>query len=77
MMVTIVFERNSVYQRVAILRNITEIHYNYRRITGRASDTLTRSKIAFESDILKTGSTYYIDDIRSFETELEIEEPKL
>lgn len=48
---------------VTILRNVTEIHYNYNR-----SSTGGRPKIAFESDIHGTGITRYIDNVLEFET---------
>ena len=47
------------------LRNITEIHYNYKSIVGE--------RIAFESDIHQTGITYPIKDIKEFEATLEDE----
>ena len=55
-----------------VFRNVTEIHYNYRR---RYSHPLKgdRVMIAFESDIHETGCTYEIGWIDEFETQLETE----
>lgn len=45
-----------------VLDGITEIHYNYNRTLG-----LKDVRIAFESDIRRTGDTYDFDDILEFE----------
>jgi hypothetical protein len=56
--VRLVFTEESLYeQKEEVLKNITEIHYCYRG----------RKKIAFESDIDKTGCTYLLSDIKEFE----------
>ena len=47
------------------LEGITEIHYNYDTPMGEKS-------IAFESDILGTGATYYIKDVKEFEAVLKV-----
>jgi hypothetical protein len=52
----------------AILRNITEIHYNYNSYFH-----ITDNRIAFESDLHHTGITYNLSDLLEFETELETE----
>ena len=47
------------------LEDVTEIHFNY--------DTVLEEKsIAFESDILGTGITYYIKDVKEFEAVLKV-----
>lgn len=51
------------------LRNVTEIHYNYP--TGRRVSSGPR--VAFESDIHKTGFTYGLNDIYEFEAVIETE----
>lgn len=52
-----------------ILRNVTEIHYNYpspaREIMG--------PQVAFESSVHFMGSTYLIANVNEFETYLETE----
>ena len=53
-------------QEVAHLHNVTEIHYNYETVG-------TVERVAFESGIHHTGVTYFIKDIKEFETELETE----
>lgn len=50
-----------------VLRNVTEIHYNY------PSSYAGEARVAFESDIHQTGCTYKISDIEEFETSLETE----
>jgi len=50
-------------------RNVTEIHYNYAAIHSGI-------RIAFESDIHKTGFTRDIRDIKEFETSLETKKLK-
>ena len=50
-----------------VLRNVTEIHYNY------PSFFPADARIAFESDIHSTGCTYNLSDIEEFETSLETE----
>lgn len=63
-----------------VLRNITEIHYNYGFMEGygkqmRTIDEIKRTidggRIAFESDIQAHGLTIEIKDIVEFETEPE------
>lgn len=62
-------------------RNVTEIHYNYcdgkkfgaKRKKG---DFYIGHKVAFESDIHRTGITQPIDYIEEFETELEEKKEK-
>ena len=66
MYVTVRFTQMSIYPtKVVILRNVTEIHYNYK--------SRLHKRIAFESDIHGTGATYDIDDIAEFETRPETE----
>ena len=48
------------YTFVQWLRNVTEIHWNYRQ-----------GRIAFESDIHGTGITYDTQDVVEFEATLE------
>jgi len=50
-----------------INRNVTEIHYNYNDSSG------IPIKVAFESDIHRTGLTYYMTDIKEFEATVETE----
>ena len=64
MKVTIDF---GVWAIPTVLRNVTEIHYNY------PSTYQGDARIAFESDIHSTGCTYKISDIEQFETSLETE----
>jgi hypothetical protein len=45
-----------------VLRNVTEIHYQYRP-----------GEIAFESDIHHTGLVHYLDNIKDFEAVPETE----
>lgn len=59
------------------LRNVTEIHYNYRRRTKffPPLDTSFASEvmIAFESDVHGTGITYRLATVVEFEAVLETE----
>ncbi len=55
-----------------ILRNVTEIHYNY---PSHVSAIIGKS-IAFESNIHGTGVTYQLADIDEFETTLENKKEK-
>lgn len=50
------------------LRNVTEIHYNYKRFPGDERSYT----VAFESDIHRCGNTHKIDEIDEFEATLEI-----
>ena len=50
------------------LRNVTEVHYNYRRRNKFGPGEVM---IAFESDIHKTGITYRLASIVEFEAVLE------
>lgn len=47
-------------------RNVTEIHYNFK-------PAARKNRIAFESSIHATGSTYDISDIAEFEALRETE----
>ena len=47
------------------LHNATEIHYGYKTILGL--------RVAFESDIHKTGKNVIVSDITEFETKTETE----
>lgn len=51
-----------------ILRNVTEIHYNYGDFGGPR-----RSRITFESDVHGTGITHDIEDILELEAKVEAE----
>lgn len=53
-------------------RNITEIHYRYGA-TPELEAMGNGKKIAFESNIHRTGFVYDVDDIMEFETTLETE----
>ena len=64
MKVTIDF---GVWAIPTVLRNVTEIHFNY------PSSYPADMRIAFESDIHSTGYTCNVTDIESFETSLETE----
>ena len=73
MKVKIKFSDESPYMDIKkeILRNITEIHFNYNQ---KHPQCYTPGiKIAFESDIHHTGVTYNFEYIQEFETELETE----
>jgi len=64
--------RSPMYQagvQQETLRNITEIHYNYP--AGRLCSS--RPRVAFESDIHRTGFTYGLNDIYEFEAVIETE----
>jgi hypothetical protein len=50
---------------VQILRNVTEIHYNFHQ------PIKSEVRVAFESDIHSTGVHYPIEWIEEFETGLE------
>lgn len=50
-----------------VLRNVTEIHYNYNR-KEPAMVALMGPQIAFESDIHQSGNTFRVSDIAEFET---------
>ena len=52
------------------LRNVTEVHYNYRR---RNKSVPGEVMVAFESDIHSTGNTYRLASIVEFEAVLETE----
>jgi len=69
--VNIKFVENSLYEKTEILRNITEIHYNYSNGLYDGDN-----RIAFESDIHSSGCTYSIKDILEFETSLETNKAK-
>lgn len=64
--VRVVFNENSsgaiMFTGERIFRNVTEIHYLYRK-----------GMVAIESDIHGTGNTFSIIDIKEFETKLETE----
>lgn len=49
------------------LRNVTKIHFGYESIL------LDQTRIAFESNIHRTGVTHNMADIAEFETTLETE----
>lgn len=51
-------------KNTAILRNVTEIHWNYSRHPAE-------QMVAFESDIHKTGLTLHMSNVIEFETRLE------
>ena len=53
--------------RDTVLHNITEIHYQYPKSYAAAPD-----RVAFESDIDGTGSTYDLADIKEFEARIQI-----
>lgn len=57
--VKIVFVPGSGYENTT-LHNITEIHFGYY-------SSMPRKQVAFESDIHRTGCTYYVDEIAEFE----------
>ncbi len=57
-----------IRKNLDIFRNVTEIHYNF--------PSLLNPSIAFESDIHGTGCTRFIDDIKEFNTSLEINKAK-
>ena len=64
MKVKIRFKEDSwIGDKIIVLRNVTEIHYNYK--------SPIKYRIVFESDIQQTGSNYFMKDIEEFETELE------
>lgn len=69
MRVRIEFSEGSGLGKGIALRNVTEIHFNYPSPFGEV-------KIAFESDIHKTGLTYRIGQIDEFETNLETKKAK-
>jgi len=54
-----------------ILRNVTEIHYNFKPI-----DEFSGKRIAFESDIHQTGLVRKVEQIDEFETSLEFRKEK-
>jgi len=59
MRVKIHLTEGSIYpEKVVILRNVTEIHYRYPS---------SHERVAFESDIHGTGTTYDIEDVAEFE----------
>lgn len=63
----------SPYEIVELeLRNVTEIHFNYRR-RQPVSSRFKQSMVAFESDIHGTGVTYHTEYIAEFEAVLEAE----
>lgn len=67
--VKIYFKKGSLYgDKPEILRNVTEIHYNYSPDIHRNDP-----KIAFESDIEGTGITYDIAHIEQFEAKKSVE----
>lgn len=47
-----------------ILRNVTEVHYNYQS----PAKEVMGEQVAFESAIHCTGCTYRIADVNEFET---------
>ncbi len=53
------------------LRNVTEVHYNYRRRNKHV--TSGEAMIAFESDIHGTGINYGLSTVVEFEAVLETE----
>lgn len=53
-------------ERTVVFRNVTEIHFNF-------PSALKDKRIAFESDIHRTGCTYAFEDVLEFETALETE----
>jgi hypothetical protein len=59
----VVLHLNPPYSGEAILRNVTEIHYNYNADTV----PVLSGRIAFESDIHGTGIVYAMKDVREFQ----------
>ena len=58
------FKEMSIFKgSMQVLYDITEIHYGYE-------SHISRTRIAFESDIDGTGVVYDIEDIEEFEMEL-------
>ena len=55
------------WKKYIILRNVTEIHYNYRELLR----SIDMESIAFESSIHSAGCTYLIKDIMEFEAKSE------
>ncbi len=53
-------------------RNVTEIHWNYNAESSSRGDR--KARVAFESDIHGTGSTYDVDWIAEFEATVETEQ---
>ncbi len=51
-----------------VFRNVTEIHWCYYSVRAHSR------KVAFESDVHATGSTYDLDWIAEFEATVETEE---
>lgn len=73
MMVKIVFAPDSPFgHSVQILRNVTEVHYNYN-VNMPAVQKITGPMVAFESDLHKTGVTHRLLNIREFEVFQETE----
>ena len=63
--VKIKFKKDSLFKgKSSIYHNVTEIHYNF-------DSDFPWKRIAFESDIHKTGLTHIIDDIEEFEAIVE------
>jgi len=57
--------------RLEVLRNVTEIHYNYRRRNRHVG--VGEVMIAFESDVHHTGATYRLATVVEFEAVSEAE----
>lgn len=51
------------------LRNVTEIHYNYRRRNKSGGEVM----VAFESDVHGTGVTHWLANVVEFEAVQETE----
>jgi hypothetical protein len=56
------------FDEETILRNVTEIHYNYRSDLSSLKEQIW---IAFESDIHSIGIIYPMSKVEEFETSLE------
>ena len=86
MKVEIKFKKGSPFKgKIDYYRNVTEIHYNFIDVKSFEEDTTTKqidmrskigNRVAFESDIHRTGITQPIDYIEEFETKLEKEKAK-
>ena len=75
MKVTVKFRSNTAFGRAVhhrsrgelIHRNVTGTHFNFNHMYSNSP------KVAFESDIHGTGSTYHISDILEYNSVCEVE----